>query len=351
DPKTIIKKSLPPLINYQQRRNVPHILLDRQISMTSITDIYIDKIWSDINTFYRQISSNDILTIKNLVKFNQQLKEKILKYKNQYYNNKLTQLNIIKQLNKENFQYLLNITQINSLITHYTNQTILERFQTKLYQHVSSNDKNQFSRKSINYYSNNNSSRLQSDYQIDLFSIPNVKSDDDHQQSSIVKYKKKTRFSLINSSLSIKVQEDIQSVRDYLSDQHPFTNKYLEQQQFINNIKGNKRRNTSIINHSKDIFNSKLSTLILLLDECSSLSLCALKRAYLQSNNEQTWLKLNTIEHDLDLLIQEIDMIGDYNNSKSTRKTFQTLDHLLNDWTKYEDDFNYQFDELFNINV
>jgi hypothetical protein len=71
-----------------------------------------------------------------------------------------------------------------------------------------------------------------------------------------------------------------------------------------------------------------------------------LKRARLQSNNEQTWQKLNTIEHDLELLIQKIDMTGGDNNSINTEKTFQTLDHLLKDWKKYEDDFDRQLEQL-----
>ncbi|CAF1346959.1 unnamed protein product [Rotaria sordida] len=357
--KYIPKKFLPPLINHQQHQhNGPHILLDRQVSMTSITDAHIDKIWSDINTYYRQISLNDISIIKNFLEFNQQLKEKIFKYKNYYKNNKLTQLNIIEQLNKENFQDLLNLTQINPIITHYINRTALERFQTKLYeqvQHTSSMNKNQFSTKSLNYDFNSNlslrcSPRLQPNYRTDLFSLPNFKSDDDddHRQSLILKRKKQTRFTSMNSSLSIKFQEHIQLVHDYLTDQHSFTNQYLKQQ-FINDIKLNKKRKTSIIKQqSKDIFESKLSTLISLLHECSSLSLYALKRANLQYNNEQTWKKLNKIEYDLDLLIQDIDKS---NNSKNTKKTFQTLDHLLKDWKKYEYDFDNQFEQLFDINI
>ena len=87
---------------------------------------------------------------------------------------------------------------------------------------------------------------------------------------------------------------------------------------------------------------------MLLLHECSSLSLSALERARLQSNNEQIWQKLNTIEQDLELLIQQIDTNDDDNNSISTEKTFQTLGRLLKDWKKYEDDFNRQMKQLCN---
>jgi hypothetical protein len=84
-----------------------------------------------------------------------------------------------------------------------------------------------------------------------------------------------------------------------------------------------------------------------LLHESSTLSSSALNRARLQSTSEQTWQKLNTIEHDLELLIQKIDMIDAGNNGTSTEKTLQTLDHLLKDWKKYEDNFDQQLEQLF----
>jgi hypothetical protein len=83
-----------------------------------------------------------------------------------------------------------------------------------------------------------------------------------------------------------------------------------------------------------------------LLHESSTLSSSALNRARLQSTSEQTWQKLNTIEHDLELLIQKIDMIDAGNNGTSTEKTLQTLDHLLKDWKKYEDNFDQQLEQL-----
>jgi len=152
----------------------------------------------------------------------------------------------------------------------------------------------------------------------------------------------------MDPSSSIKFQERIQLVRNYLSDQHPIKTERIKRQLF-NDIKSNKRRKNSLTSsndHCTDIFESKLSTLISLLHECSTLSLCALKRARLQSNNEQIWQKLNTIEHDLELLIQKIDTTGGDNNSINIEKTFQTLDHLLKDWKKYEDDFDHQLEQL-----
>ncbi|CAF5229098.1 unnamed protein product, partial [Rotaria magnacalcarata] len=93
---------------------------------------------------------------------------------------------------------------------------------------------------------------------------------------------------------------------------------------------------------------SKLSKLASLLQECSSLSSCALERARLQSNNEKTWGKLNGIQQDLESLIEKIEMTGDYNNNISTKKTLRTLDHLLKNWKKCEDDFDHQFEQLFS---
>jgi hypothetical protein len=129
--KSVPNKPVPSLINQR------HILLDRQVSLTPIIGARIDQIWSDINTYYRQISSNDILTIENLVEFNQRLGEKVQRCKDEYNTNTSSQLNIVQQLNKENFQDLLNITQVNPLITHYIDRTTIGRFQTKLYEHIS----------------------------------------------------------------------------------------------------------------------------------------------------------------------------------------------------------------------
>ncbi len=100
------------------------------------------------------------------------------------------------------------------------------------------------------------------------------------------------------------------------------------------------------MNHCTDGFQSKLSTLKSLFHECSMISLRALNRARLQSNNEQIWQKLNNLEHELELLIQKIDMTGGETNSINRDKTFQTLDHLLKDWKKYEDDYDHQLEQF-----
>jgi hypothetical protein len=120
--------------------------------------------------------------------------------------------------------------------------------------------------------------------------------------------------------------------------------------QLFNEIKPTKKRKTSTsmsipttINtndHCTDMFQSKLATLISLSHECSTISSCALKRARLQSDNEQTWQKLNTIERDLESLIEKLDTPGGYNNNSNTEKAFQNLAQLLTDWEKYEEELS-----------
>ncbi|CAF3352691.1 unnamed protein product [Rotaria socialis] len=333
-------KNIPnkPLINHQQRNNSPHVLHDRQLSITPIADARIDTMWSDIDSYYREISSNDISSIKTLVYSNQKLKEKIVKCKNDYITHKLPKSSIAEQLNKETYPDLLNTSQINPLITQYTNQTIIERVQTKLYEYASSVRQTPKSHSSNGRSSLRSSSRLQTDHRKGRFPIQNLKSDSNDVQSSIIKGKNNVKTLPNSSTLSKKLQNRIQLVHDYLTDQHPLS------------IENKKHKSSKRIKngHCKDMFESKLSTLASLLQECSSLSSCALERAHLQSNNEKTWGKLNGIQQDLESLIQKIEMTGDYNNNISTKKTLRTLDHLLKNWKKCEDDFDHQFEQLFS---
>lgn len=88
-------------------------------------------------------------------------------------------------------------------------------------------------------------------------------------------------------------------------------------------------------------------TLESLIDECSMLSNCALKRARLRSDNEQTWHRLNTIERDLENLLEKLDTINKPNSSNShTEKAFQNLAQLLADFNKYEEEFDQQFEQF-----
>lgn len=141
--------------------------------------------------------------------------------------------------------------------------------------------------------------------------------------------------STVNAPLSKNLIKRIELVHDYLTDQHPCLNK-------------NKKRKTTKRNNSTDLFESKLSTLITLLQECSSLSSCALRRASVQINNEKNWEKLNTIQNEIQSFIEKIEMTGDCNNNINTKKTLKTLDNLLKDWKKHEDDFDHQFEQLFS---
>jgi hypothetical protein len=174
----------------------------------------------------------------------------------------------------------------------------------------------------------------------------------------LIKSKKKSKL-ISSPSSTIKFHQRLQSVQNYLIDQHPSSTNETVKRQLFNEMKSTKKRKSSTsislpntINnndHCTDIFQSKLSTLISLVHECSSLSSCALKRARLQSDNEQTWQKLNTIERDLEPLIEKLDTPGGYNNNSSTEKAFQNLAQLLTNWEKYEEEFDQQLDELFII--
>jgi len=156
----------------------------------------------------------------------------------------------------------------------------------------------------------------------------------------------------------MKFQQRLQLVQNYLIDQHPLTNETVKRQLF-NEMKPMKKRKTSTsisipttINNNDqctDVFQSKLSTLISLLHECSTISSCALKRARFQSDNEQTWQKLNIIERDIESLVEKFDTPGGYNKNSTTEKAFQNLAQLLTDWEKYEEEFDQQLEELFII--
>ncbi|CAF3698351.1 unnamed protein product [Rotaria sordida] len=388
------KKVLPPLTkhhhhhhHHHQRQNGPHLLLDRQVSMAPIIGARIDRIWSDINTYFRKISSNDILTIENLVEFNCHLENKLEQLKSDYNNQLIDQTNTIEQLNEENYEQLLQISQLNPLITHYVDRTTLGTFQSKLYEHMGQTSpvyKTPISSPMHGRILGNNncdvkdnsaalriSPRLHpneySNNRTGLFSLPNLKIEDDSEHvspstsslSSLIKSKKKTKL-ISSPSSTIKFQQRLQLVQNYLIDQHPSTNDTVKRQLF-NEIKSTKKRKTStsisipttITNneHCTDIFQTKLSTLLSLLHECSLLSSSALKRANLQSDNEQTWQKLNTIERDLETLIEKIDtMSGNNNNNNSNiEKAFENLAQLLTDWNKYEEEFDQQLEELFII--
>jgi hypothetical protein len=124
--------------------------------------------------------------MENLVQFNQELENKIQQYQTEYRNNILTEVNITEQLNEENFQELLNITQTNSLTRHYIDRTTIGRFQTKLYERVPHTSpvyktpvSSPFYKKSLGNCLDNNSSlrsspRLHSNHRIGHSSLSNV---------------------------------------------------------------------------------------------------------------------------------------------------------------------------------
>jgi hypothetical protein len=174
--------------------------------------------------------------------------------------------------------------------------------------------------------------------------------------------KSKKKSKLISSpSSAIKLQQRLQLVQNYLIDQHPSMNETVKRQLF-HETKSNKKRKSStsisipittiptpINDHCTDIFQSKLSTLISLLHECSLLSSSALKRARLQTDNEQIWQKLSVIQRDLETLLEKVDTTGGYTNNSATEKAFQNLAQLLTDWNKYEEEFDQQYQQLADL--
>lgn len=135
--KKMPKKLLPPLSkHHHQRQHGPHLLLDRQVAMAPIMDARIDRIWSDIHTYYHKISSNDILAIENLVEFDRNLENKLEQLKSDYNNQLIDQSNTIEKLNEENYEELIKISQLNPLITRYVERTTLGTFQSKLHEQM-----------------------------------------------------------------------------------------------------------------------------------------------------------------------------------------------------------------------
>lgn len=171
--------------------------------------------------------------------------------------------------------------------------------------------------------------------------------------------KSKKKSKLISSpSSAIKFQQRVQLVQNYLIDQHPSTAETVKRQLF-NDTKSTKKRKASISitlpttftnnEHSVDSFQTKLSTLISLLHECSLITSSALKQARLQSENEQVWQKLNNIERDLETLIEKLDAAVNHNSTAHCEKLHQNIEQLLDDWNKYEEELDKQLEELFII--
>lgn len=285
-------KPLPPLVPIcHQRQNGPQVLLDRQVAITPVVGTRLDKTWTDLDTYYRKISSNDILMIENLLKFDRIFEDKLRQYKYEYQTQLSTESTIKNQLNEENFHQLFDMSQSNSLTTHYLNRTTLGRLQ------------NHFSERL---------SHLSPVYKTPRSNLPRIS----------------PRLHGPTFDQFLNVAERLRFVRDALADQHP-----------IVPMEKSKRKRKHSVSISSDDFDSKLSTLLTLVHECSVINQGALSRARLQSTNEQTWQKLQTIEHDLETLIEKFESTGD-------EKLFQKLEHLLRDWKKYEDDYNHQLEQL-----
>ena len=135
--KKVSKKPVASLLQQQhQRQNGQNPLLDRQVTMAPIVGTRIDRIWSEIDTYCREISSNDMSTMETLVDFHRQFETKLEHLKGQYHQQTADQSAVVEQLNDGNYESLTNIAQINPLVTHYLDRTTLGAFRTKLYEHI-----------------------------------------------------------------------------------------------------------------------------------------------------------------------------------------------------------------------
>lgn len=160
--------------------------------------------------------------------------------------------------------------------------------------------------------------------------------------------KKKNKY-LPSPSSAVKHQQRLQFVHNYLIDQHP-----NPKRQLFPESKSTKRRKTSLTitlptrnEHCTDDLQSKFLTLESLIDECLMLSNSALQRARLRSDNEQTCHRLNSIERDLENLLEKVDTITKNNSSNShTEKACQNLAQLLADFNKYEEEVDHQFEQI-----
>lgn len=129
--KKIPKKSASSLSNHQRQNGSSH-LLDRQVAIAPILGARIDRIWSDMNIYHQKISASDIAIIENLVEFHSHLQTKL----ERFHQDLFEPMNFIEQFKEENYQPLIEFSQINPLISHYLDRTSLGAFQSKLYEHI-----------------------------------------------------------------------------------------------------------------------------------------------------------------------------------------------------------------------
>lgn len=184
--KKIPKKSFTSLSNHQKQNGSSPLVLDRQVALAPILGARIDRIWSDLNLYHQKISSNDISMIENLVEFHSHFRAKL----EQCHQEVLQQSNLVEQLKEENYQPLVEISQINPLISHYIDRTSLGAFQSKLYEHIGQTSpvyKTPISSPMHGRILGNNgeskdhgatlriSPRLHVNHKIGLFSLPNVR--------------------------------------------------------------------------------------------------------------------------------------------------------------------------------
>lgn len=351
------KKPVPTSNHQQQQTSKANGFPDRQVNLAPIEGARIDHIWSDISAYHYKISSNDLSLLENLVEFDRNLEEKLTQSIDDYQQQLIDEKTFLDKFHHEKFESLIEFSQINSLVSHYVDHTTLSSFQTKLYEHIGQTSpvyktpisSPMHNRHLLNHESN---SLLRISPRLHL-NHRNYHHDD--EIDNLIYLKSKHRSHLQSSPCSaMKFQQSIEHVRTYLnnsivqqSEQHVKRQLFAEQKSTIK-----KRKNSHISNeHPTDKFQQKLSTMLALVHECSTLSTRALERARVQVTNEEIWSKLNTIEHDLETFVGKLNTTGGQSNSLTKEKTYLNLEQSVNEWHKYDQLFQQQFDAICPLDI
>lgn len=355
------KKPEPTKSNYHQPTSKANGLFDRQVALAPIEGARIDHIWSDMSTYHYQISSNDLTTLENLVEFDRNLETQFAQLIDDYQQQLFDETTFLDRFHSKNFETLVEISEINPLLSHYVDHTTLSSFQTKLYEHIGQTSpvyKTPISspmhgRHLVNHHESNSHLRISPRlHRTNFFS--NLDDELDGGGLSFLKSKRKSQFQQSSPCSAMKFQQSIEHVRAYLNNSIVQQTEHVKRQLFVEQKSlTKKRKTTQLINEqqSMDKFQQKLTQILQLVHECSMLSTCALQRARLQIDNEEIWSKLNSIEHDLETYVEKLDTTGGQSNSVAKDKTYQNLEQLINEWHKYNQQFQQQFDAICPLDI
>lgn len=303
-------------------------VLDRQVTIAPIVGARIDRIWSDVDEYFCQITSNDIDSIENLVEFHRNFLEKLERISP---NDSST---FIDELKSMNFQPFRSFVSSPSVLSHYLDRTTLGCFQKKLYE--------QIGRTSPVYRTPISSPMHQRLFSTSSTTNPNgndltttrvsPRLHPKIDENESFKTKRKGKF-VPSPTSAMKFQQRLQYVQNYLVDQHLNEFQTVKRQLFSST----KKRTTTTSNNVEinDELAKKRSNLISLVKECHLISSSALKRAKLQREQENLREKLRTIEDDVRPFVEKID----FRQTSTNEKNFLNLKQMLNEWQKVDEQF------------